>query len=326
MMNAILSTSEKCSAIEKHINENIPLAAQGACPASHYVLEKKSAYALIAALTSGRPLLVQGEPGIGKSELARAAAYLLDSPLLSSVVQPDSTYQELLWDMDYTKRLADAQLAAIEGSSAKVTDTKNYIAPGVLWYAINWASAEQQAKRCSSNFQPASDISADNVKTAGCVLLIDEVDKSDISFANGLLEVLANQQFSVPPLGNPVTLATMSPPPFILLTSNNTRQLPAAFLRRWVVLTLRMPTEGKEAEEYLIARGRAHYTTVPEEILLRAAQRILHDRARCEESSKTGVAEYLDLLHALDALGGDSALKVEWLDKLQEFFYKSPDA
>ena len=246
-------------------------------------------------------------------------------------MQPDSTYQELLWDMDYTKRLADAQLAAIDGSSSKVTDAKNYIAPGVLWWAINWATAEEQADRCYSNFQPASDISADNVKTAGCVLLIDEVDKSDISFANGLLEVLANQQFSVPPLGNPVTLATTSPPPFIMLTSNNTRQLPAAFLRRCVVLTLSMPTDdrGPEgAESYLVARGRAHYDQVkmPLKILQSAAQRILQDRASCEESSKTGVAEYLDLLHALDALGGDLEMKLEWLEKLQEFFYKSPAA
>ncbi len=100
----------------KEPNEPIVLEVQGTWPATRYLFEQPAADALIAAIASGKPLLVRGEPGIGKSQLARAAAAILERPLVFEVVQPDSEYTDLLWRLDHTKRLADAQMAGRGGS------------------------------------------------------------------------------------------------------------------------------------------------------------------------------------------------------------------
>ena len=176
-----------------------------------------------------------------------------------------------------------------------------------------------QSKRCRHNFLPPQGLDGEQAKENGSVLLIDEIDKADISLANGLLEVLGNREFQVPPLGETIS-SNPYPPPLVVLTSNDTRQMPAPLLRRCVVLTLALP---EEPLNFFVERGRTHYPDMDSELLERAARQILEDRERCSESAKTGLAEYLDLLQALSTVAQTPERQKAWLDKLGGYFRKS---
>lgn len=308
--------------IEKKINSRFTLDATGSWGKTEHFLDKETAYAIIAAVNAGRPLLVCGEPGVGKSQLARAAAYLLERKFISTVVQPNSDYEEMLWSFDHTSRLADAQLSSSETENAKVKDPRNYIAPGALWYALDWEKAEK--KRCKNNFHAPKDISREDVEKQGLVLLIDEIDKADISLSNGLLEVLGNGGFSVPPLGETVPdKSTKTKTPFIVLTSNDTRQLPDALRRRCVVLKLELPESEDELIDHLVTIGETHFTGINNAVLEEAAKQIVEDRRVCQGQQKTGQAEYLDLLRALEKISNNEAGQLSWLSKIADCFKKS---
>ncbi len=131
------------------INETIPLPQQGSWPVSRHLLDKKSAYALEMALATGRPLLVRGEPGVGKSQLARAAAAKLERLFISHVVNINSEGQDLLWHYDPVARLNDAQAmrntVEQEMDAMKRLHPKHYLNPGVLWWAFNWETATSKS-------------------------------------------------------------------------------------------------------------------------------------------------------------------------------------
>jgi len=313
--NGTAPQADRYAAIAAQIGTVLRLPATGAWPAVPHKLDAACAHAIVAAAAAGRPLLVRGEPGVGKSQLARAAAHLLGRPFLAAVVQPDSEYQELLWALDHTARLADAQL----GERDKVREVGNYIGPGALWWALDWRSAETQADRCRHNFNPPDDLDPALHLEQGCVLLIDEIDKADIALANGLLEVLGNGQFAVPPLGLAVRPAS-HPPPLVVLTSNDTRQLPAALLRRCVVLRMELPAEPLR---WFLDRGETHFPDLDPGVLGAAALQILADRAACAATARTGPAEYLDLLRALSEVAADAQGQLEWLARLSVYFKKS---
>jgi len=307
--------ADRYTAIAARIGAVLRLPASGAWPAVPHKLDKPSAHAIIAAAAAGRPLLVRGEPGVGKSQLARAAAHLLERPFLATVVQPDSEYQELLWALDHTARLADAQLRLAD----KVRAVENYIGPGALWWALDWPSAEGQAGRCRHNFNPPDDLDPAWPRLNGSVLLIDEIDKADIALPNGLLEVLGNGQFAVPPLGFTVRSET-HPPPLVVLTSNDTRQLPAALLRRCVVLRMALPDD---LRGHFVDRGETHFPDLDPNVLGAAAEQVLADRATCAATARTGLAEYLDLLRALREVAAEAEGQLAWLDRLATYFKKS---
>ncbi len=291
------------------------LPASGAWPKTRHCLDADVANAIAAAVLSKRPLLVRGEPGVGKSQLARAAAHALQRRFIATVIQPDSEYQDLLWSTDHTQRLAEAQL----GERDRVNDIVNFISPGPLWWALNWETAEGQAKKCSISFRPSADHNAPDAKKQGTVLLVDEVDKADISLANGLLEVLGNRSFDIAPLDETVKPVPMNP--LVVLTSNDTRELPAALIRRCVVLDMKLPDD---LHGHLVKMGRTHHgTKIHEEVLILAADEILADRADCHELPKTGLAEYLDLLAALHEAEDSEEGQKDWLKKLGKFFRKS---
>ncbi len=324
--------------IESAIGERLLLDATGSWPKSFHKLGKKEVYAIIAAVKSGRPLLVRGEPGIGKSQLGRAAAKLLDRRFLSFVIQPDTEYQELLWSIDYTRRLADAQLVrAVEaggeisgrpkGGKPKnqlrtiddIGDSRNYIGPGPFWWAIDWGDAELMPSR--HNYQVSEEPNAPDPKTNGVVLLVDEIDKADVALSNSLLEVLGNGRFLVPPIGKVVKadVKTMIPP-LVVLTSNDTRQLPPALLRRCVTLNLKMP---EDVVSYFVEIGQEHHADIKPSILKIAAEQIANDRLLCTDLPRTGLAEYLDLLKALDTISKNESEQREWLDNIADYFCKS---
>jgi MoxR-like ATPase len=163
-----------------------------------YVATDDLKIAVNAAVTLERPLLVKGEPGTGKTVLAREVARSLGMPLIEWHVKSTTKAQQGLYEYDAVARLRDSQLG-----EARATDVRNYIRQGKLWEAF---TAPERP-----------------------VLLIDEIDKADIEFPNDLLQELDRMEFYVYETGETVQAAQR---PVVIITSNNEKELPDAFLRR----------------------------------------------------------------------------------------------
>ena len=164
----------------------------------NYVATEELQMAVNAAVTLQRPLLIKGEPGTGKTLLADEVAKSLGMPLLSWHIKSTTKAQQGLYEYDAVSRLRDSQLG-----SDKVHDIGNYIKRGKLWEAF---TADQQV-----------------------VLLIDEIDKADIEFPNDLLLELDKMEFHVYETGETIKAVQR---PIVIITSNNEKELPDAFLRR----------------------------------------------------------------------------------------------
>jgi MoxR-like ATPase len=174
---------------------------------AEYVATPDLTVAVNAAIVLERPLLVKGEPGTGKTELARQVAAALGLPLLEWHVKSTTKAAQGLYEYDAVSRLRDSQLG-----DERVHDVKNYIRPGALWRAF---AAEDRV-----------------------VLLIDEIDKADIEFPNDLLQELDRMEFFVYETGETVRARHR---PVVIITSNNEKELPDAFLRRCFFHYIRFP-------------------------------------------------------------------------------------
>jgi len=163
-----------------------------------YVATEDLMVAVNAAIRLERPLLVKGEPGTGKTELARQVASALGLRLIEWHIKSTTRAQQGLYEYDAVSRLRDSQLG-----DGRVQDVKNYIKPGKLWDAF---TADQKV-----------------------VLLIDEIDKADIEFPNDLLLELDRMEFHVYETGETIKARRR---PIVIITSNNEKELPDAFLRR----------------------------------------------------------------------------------------------
>ncbi|MFB2594247.1 AAA family ATPase [Paracoccus sp. p4-l81] len=172
-----------------------------------YVAPDDLAVAVNAAITLERPLLVKGEPGTGKTELARQVAASLSLPMVEWNVKSTTRAQQGLYEYDAVSRLRDSQLG-----DERVHDVANYIRKGKLWQAF-----EAPAK---------------------VVLLIDEIDKADIEFPNDLLQELDRMEFHVYETGETIRAIYR---PVVIITSNNEKELPDAFLRRCFFHYIRFP-------------------------------------------------------------------------------------
>jgi MoxR-like ATPase len=169
-----------------------------------------------------------------------------------------------------------------------------------------------------------------NKESGGVVLLLDEIDKADPDVPNGLLESLGNRQFSVPYFKEPIRCNPAAEPPLVIITTNEERELPAAFVRRCLVLHLALP-DGEELEAFLVARGKAHFgKRFSERVLAEAAKQLADERDHENGDAlvRPGQAEFLDLLAALwEVASPDETDQLRQLEVIKGFALSknSPD-
>ncbi len=298
-----------------------------ACGGLHrqvHVFEADHVHAVNTAIAAGRPLLLRGEPGTGKSQLARAAAVAMRRAFVAKVIDARTEARDLLYTVDTVERLAQAQvLGALRAGDASVhelLDHAKFLRPGPLFWAFDW----DEAKKYKLGREPAPPHPECDSKN-GVVLLLDEIDKADVDVPNGLLEALGNGSFPVPDRADPIVAMT---DPLVVVTTNEERALPDAFLRRCLVLQLGLPDDDAKLIEHLVKRGAAHFAKMKTTVLERAAELLVDDRRGVRERglSPPGQAEYLDLLRALDKREKSEKKQLETLATIAKFAYrKHPD-
>ncbi len=320
--------------------EPIPLSAMGTRPEVAHIFTQEDIDAVNAAIVTRRPLLLRGEPGVGKSQLARAVAQCTNRAFVSRVVDARTEPGDLAYRYDAVRRLGVAQLQGrLEAADPDALKEERFIEPGPLWWAFDWKGAADQLNvlRDSEN---STECDAEDPRTPwapggfdpesqGVVVLIDEIDKADATVPNGLLEALGSRRFSV--AGCPKAVVQSGPAPLVVITSNEERTLPGAFLRRCWVREIQ-PDEDFEA--WLRSRGRAHFTSreIPKDVLAEAARQLAADRASLEGGhlAKPGQAEFIDLLGALVELGKTERTKgqslkdaqLALLERIKDFVFK----
>ena len=225
-----------------------------------YVATEDLIVAVNAAVILQRPLLVKGEPGTGKTELARQVAQALDMPLIEWHVKSTTKAQQGLYEYDAVSRLRDSQLG-----EARVHDVGNYIRKGKLWQAFTAPSR--------------------------VVLLIDEIDKADIEFPNDLLQELDRMEFHVYETGE--TIAALHRP-VVIITSNNEKELPDAFLRRCFFHYIRFPDLPT-----LRAIVEVHFPGIKDALLTTALTQFMDLRDTPGLKKKPSTSEVLDWLKLL---------------------------
>ena len=234
----------------------------------NYVATQDLMLAVNAAIKLQRPLLVKGEPGTGKTMLAEEVAQALNMPLLQWHIKSTTKAQQGLYEYDAVSRLRDSQLG-----DEKVKDIQNYIVKGVLWQAF---TADQPV-----------------------ALLIDEIDKADIEFPNDLLRELDRMEFHCYELHRTIKAKHR---PLIIITSNNEKELPDAFLRRCIFHYIAFPTQ--EQMEKII---RVHFDKLDEALLAQAMQAFYWLRSIDSIEKKPSTSELVDWLRALQLGGVDPA-------------------
>ncbi|MCG6883273.1 MAG: MoxR family ATPase [Silicimonas sp.] len=222
-----------------------------------YIASEDLSVAVNAAITLERPLLVKGEPGTGKTELARQVAGALGLRIIEWNIKSTTRAQQGLYEYDAVSRLRDSQLG-----DAQVQDIAAYIKRGKLWEAFE---------------------TEDRV-----VLLIDEIDKADIEFPNDLLQELDRMEFFVYETGETIVARQR---PIVIITSNNEKELPDAFLRRCFFHYIRFPDA-----ETLKAIVDVHFPGIKQRLLSTALEQFFEIRETPGLKKKPSTSEVLDWL------------------------------
>jgi MoxR-like ATPase len=302
------------------VDVQLPACATGGLEAASHVLVMDELVAINAALAAGRPLLLRGEPGVGKSQLARAAAVALGRAFVHQTVDAQTEAHELLWRLDAVGRLGAAQLLAHGGDRASLS-IERFVQPGALWWAFDWPGAKRQAAKAGGavaarayGVGPDGDDCPDN----GVVVLIDEIDKAEASVPNGLLEALAGGAFAPPGCA---AVMRGTPRPLVVIATNEERPMPDAFLRRCLLLHLRLPEDKDEVVAHLLRRSKGLLDRVDEAVQGEVAAIIAADRFAQGRATRAriGLAEHLDLLRALAELApNDPAAQRALLAQLKQ--------
>jgi len=227
-----------------------------------YIATEDLSLAVNAAVTLQRPLLVKGEPGTGKTQLAQEVAHSLRCPLIEWHIKSTSKAQQGLYEYDAVSRLRDSQLG-----EARVHDIRNYILKGKLWEAFEL------------EVQP--------------VVLIDEIDKADIEFPNDLLRELDRMEFYVYETREVIEARHR---PVIIITSNSEKELPDAFLRRCFFHYIRFPDEATMRRIVEV-----HFPGLKQELLSEALTAFFRIRETPGLKKKPSTSELLDWIKLLVA-------------------------
>lgn len=225
-----------------------------------YVSTDDLTVAVNAAIALERPLLVKGEPGTGKTELALQVAKALELPILEWNIKSTTKAQQGLYEYDAVSRLRDSQLG-----EEKVHEVKNYIKKGKLWQAFE---ADERL-----------------------VLLIDEIDKADIEFPNDLLQELDKMEFHVYETGETIKANLR---PIVIITSNNEKELPDAFLRRCFFHYIRFPET--ETMKQIVD---VHFPKIKPNLVAEALTQFYDIRETPGLKKKPSTSEVLDWLKLL---------------------------
>src|ERR1700729_3872554 len=238
----------------------MPMTSSRLQGTDRYVATDDLRIAVNASVTLERPLLIKGEPGTGKTQLAYEVAEALAAPLITWHVKSTTKAQQGLYEYDAVTRLRDSQLG-----DARVKDVKNYIKRGKLWDAFDMGERP--------------------------VLLIDEIDKADIEFPNDLLQELDRMEFFVYETGETVHARRR---PIVVITSNNEKELPDAFLRRCFFHYIRFPDP-----DTMRAIVEVHFPGIKQRLVAEALKLFYEIRDVPGMKKKPSTSELLDWLKLL---------------------------
>lgn len=267
------------------------------------------------AILTGRPLLLLGEPGSGKSSFAPFIAANLDWKYFEFNVTGRTEARELLWRFDALSRLRDAQ------TGVKKLKPEHYVIPEVLWWAFNFEDALEFVRKNSrlslsgvDGVVPFADINLKR-RAPGAVVLIDEIDKADPNVPNDLLEVIGKNTFTVSDIGrivqrqpSPLKTEPVAPDDYgdllIIITTNEERDLPPAFMRRCIMYKLSEPEDRKALTDKWFDIARLHLEKAiglhpqGEEMVRKLADKCwkLRDESDNKVRRTPSVAEFLDAL------------------------------
>lgn len=239
----------------------------------NYIASDDLKLAVNAAITLQKPLLIKGEPGTGKTQLAEELAKALDTELIQWHIKSTTKAQQGLYEYDAVSRLRDSQLG-----EERVHDIGNYIVKGKLWQAFE------------SGKRP--------------ILLIDEIDKADIEFPNDLLQELDKMEFFVYETQEVIKAAQR---PIVIITSNNEKELPDAFLRRCFFHYIKFPSKDEMAKIIEV-----HHPNVKQQLLTEALEVFFDLRELNGLKKKPSTSELIDWLKLLIA---DDVSQKTLLDK-----------